>query len=365
MAFQYQARSKAQVTTRVQQSSGSYDSPFDPNFIEFKPKVGDNRIRILPPTWKHAEHYGLDVHVNFSIGPDNQAYLSLKKMRNEPDPIAEELARAQAAGDDPEYISNLKPSKRVMVWLVDRDAENEGPKYWAMSWTIDRDIAKLSIDSATGEILCVDHPEEGYDIEFARTGTGLNTKYIGMQIARRSTPLHRDRAIAEQWLNFIVKHPVDTLLKYYSYEHIKAQLFAAPKEKDKEAESEKKAGPTTRAQSRTTAEDDDGPTPQPRARAAASEEAEAPRARAQITDAQAPLDRPAPTKADEPAPSRARIQVDDDEDSIPAKKEPTPPKKTEAPPAKKATLAPAEEDDGETPRTSLRGRIASALNDAD
>src|SRR5271154_4877269 len=84
--FVYKQRSKDSLKERANMKGGNYDTYIQPKFKQWKPKDGKNRIRILPPTWEpedapwqRQEHYGLDVYINFSIGADNQAYLSLGK----------------------------------------------------------------------------------------------------------------------------------------------------------------------------------------------------------------------------------------------------------------------------------------------
>jgi hypothetical protein len=178
------------------------------------PKDGVNILRILPPTWKDPEHYGFDIYVNYGVGADRQAYLDLDKMLGKPDPIAEERAKALRDGDE-QYAKDLAPKRRCGVWIIDRDAEKEGVQFWAMPWTIDADIAKLTTDKRTGEVLNIDDPENGYDIEFEKVGKGRNTKYEAVAIARRSSPLG-----SKKWLEFALDNPIPDQLVYHDYEHI-------------------------------------------------------------------------------------------------------------------------------------------------
>ena len=225
--FAYKARSKEQVKKRADQKGGDFDSLLKRDIPNFTPKEGDYTLRILPPTWEDADHYGYDVYVNYGIGPDDQAYLSLSKMYHERDPIDEERRKAEASGNN-EYSKELTPTKRVAIWVIDRDKEEEGPKLWTMPWTVDRDVTNLCIDKRSGEVLQIDHPEEGFDVEFTRTGTGLRTKYIGLQIARRPSPLSDDENQMEEWLNFVLDHPIPDCFEKYDYDHI-AEVFHGSK----------------------------------------------------------------------------------------------------------------------------------------
>jgi gp32 DNA binding protein like len=226
--FKYQARTAEHVKVRAEQQGGMYDNIFQ-NYPTFKAKVGNNLLRVLPPTWDKADHYGYDIYRHESIGPDNSMYLCLKEMKGEACPVCEERSELDRLGETKD-AAELKPRHRVVVWIVDRDQEKEGPMIWDMSWTMDKDIAALSENKRTGEILLIDHPDEGYDFEFSREGTTMtNTKYVGKSIARRPSPINDDPEIQDQWLNFITEHPIPTVLNFYSYEHI-ASVFSGKTE---------------------------------------------------------------------------------------------------------------------------------------
>lgn len=212
--FSYQSRNAADVKKRAEGDDGKYDVYIDSSVKTFKVNDGDNTLRLLPPTWDNPTHYGLDVYIHYGIGPDRQSYLCLHKMKDEACPICEERAKAVRDGDEA-YAKELNATKRVLVYMIDRDAEKEGVQAWAMPNTLDRDIVKVSVDKRSGEVLPLDHPEEGYDVMFEKKGTQMRTEYLGVQLARRSSDIGDDK-----WLDFAVEHPLPTMLKYYSYEHI-------------------------------------------------------------------------------------------------------------------------------------------------
>jgi hypothetical protein len=216
--FKYQPRTAEDMKKRASQNGSSRDQTFSNDVQMFTPSEGDNNIRILPPTWDHAKHFGYDVYMHYDIGPDGAQYLCLDKMEGKPCPICEERLVATEKGDT-EYADKLKPGKRVLVYVIDRDKEKEGVKLWSMSWTIDRDLCALAVDKRTGELYAIDDPEDGYDVSFERKGTGLTTKYLGLQVARRSSSLGND-----DWLEQVAKTPIPDLLNYFDYDHIKAQF---------------------------------------------------------------------------------------------------------------------------------------------
>ena len=213
--FVYHRRTPESLSKRASMGAKDLDSYVRDDIKLWRPNDNANRIRILPPTWSGPEHYGLDIHVHYGVGPDNQAYLCLDKMKESGCPVCAERDRARRAGEDEAYIKDLEPTRRVLFYLVDRDNEREGVQAWAAPWTIDRDISKISSDRRTGEVLPIDDPEQGFDIEFDKTGKGIGTKYVGIAVARRESPLGK-----AAWLQFAVDNPLDTVLEYHSPEHI-------------------------------------------------------------------------------------------------------------------------------------------------
>ena len=216
--YSYQPRDADATRRRGEQGAKDFDKYLDDSVKMFKPNDGDNIIRFLPPTWEKPEHWGYDIHVHFGIGPDRQAYLCLHKMKGEACPICEERAQAIKDGDDA-YAKELEPKRRVLVYLVDRDHEKEGIQAWSMPWTLDRDIIKVTSDKRSGEVLNVDDPDQGYDVEFEKKGAKDRTEYLGVAIARRSSGLDNDKA-----MDFAVDNPLPSILKFYSYEHISTQF---------------------------------------------------------------------------------------------------------------------------------------------
>ncbi|MFH1741092.1 MAG: hypothetical protein ABIH23_18990 [bacterium] len=258
--FRYQKRAKEDVKKRTAQSGGLFDSITQAKFQTFTPKEGDYRLRFLPPTWENPEHFGLDVYVHYGIGSDNQSYLCLDKMKGEKCPICEERKRAEKSGD-PDYARTLQATKRVLVWVIDREDEDAGPLLWSMAWTIDRDLANLSIDKRTGEYLALDDPDEGFDIEFSRTGKGLKTKYVGIQVARKSTPLADDPDQADEWLEFVTENPLSDVLNYFDYDHVAS--VAQGKVGDDDDENEEEEQPRRRTKLRDDEDEDEEDEPRP------------------------------------------------------------------------------------------------------
>lgn len=214
--YTYRERDASSVQKRSQMGNTDFDKILVDGVKSWTPADGGNIVRILPPTWDNAEHFGVDIFVHYGIGPDRQSYLCLNRMKGERCPICDERALALKDGDTA-YAKDLEPRRRVLVYVIDRDAEKEGLQAWAMPQSVDQDLAKVSIDKRSGAVLPIDHPYKGYDIEFDREGKQKNTKYKGLMIARDSTELGDDR-----WLEEAEQAPLPTILAYHDYDYIKS-----------------------------------------------------------------------------------------------------------------------------------------------
>src|SRR6204780_3450159 len=138
--FNYRQRSVDNVKERANMRGGDFDSLIKSKYKVFKPKDGKNLVRIMPPTWDDAKHYGFDVWVNYGIGVDNQSYLSLSKMKGEKDPLAETKHVADKDGDK-DMAKALKPRQRIGMWVVDRNAEEEGPQLLLAPFSVEKSLA--------------------------------------------------------------------------------------------------------------------------------------------------------------------------------------------------------------------------------
>jgi hypothetical protein len=313
--FQYKERSSEGFKERANRSAGGFDSYIKSEFKRYKVREGKNHVRILPPTWGDANHYGYDIYVNYGIGVDNQSYLSLSKMaQHHPelgiegrDPIAD-ARKAAERDDDEELVKQLKARDRVLVWVIDRLAEDEGPQLWDMPFTVDKDFCNLCLDEDTREVLYADNPKTGYDIRFYKEGKGLNTKYPGAKMKLLGPrPLHEDKETAQGWLGYVQEHPIPDCLNIHDAEHISNVFDGKVSRRD---------------------DDDD----------------EAPKK---------PVRKPVAEDDDDELPKKAAPPADDDEED-----EAPPPKSTR----KAGRLQVAEEDETEEapPRPSIRDRLKAA-----
>jgi hypothetical protein len=231
-------------------------------------------VRILPPTWPGYRHYGYDIWVNYGIGADNQSYLSLSKMDHEDgdkDPLVEARREAQREGDE-KTAKALAPRQRVLVWVIDRNEEDEGPQLWDIPFSVDKDFVNLCLDEDTKEVSYPEDPEDGHDLRFYKEGQGMTTKYPASRMKMLdSSPLHEDADIQKEWLDYVQENPVPDCLQFYTAEQIGAAFDGTVRtaEDDDEDKPKKRSRdddegdekPKRSSRSREEPEDDDEPAP--------------------------------------------------------------------------------------------------------
>lgn len=225
-AFDYQPPTFEEASKLTERRGGRYDNIIKqdgPRF--FKAKAGDNFIRILPPTWDKARHYALPIKTHREIGPDNATYLCLKENETSPDkncPICEERNNLSRQRAPQKELDALRPQTSLLIYLVDRSNEDQGPVIWTISNKSDLEILAQSLEKRQQRYLPIAHPIDGYDVEFIRDGEGFGTRYRGFKVARTTSPLHDNPDKLEEWLNFIEDHPIPDILSFYSAERIES-----------------------------------------------------------------------------------------------------------------------------------------------
>lgn len=347
-SFRYQKRSVDDFKERQAMKGGGFDSYIKPKFKVYKVKDGKNLIRILPATWEKARHYGYDIFVNYNIGVDNQSYLSLSKMQpGTPDPIADARRKAEKEGDK-ELAKQLAPRQRILMWVIDRMEEDEGPLLWAAPFTVDKAFIDLSFDEDTKEIINIDDPNEGCDIRFYKEGKGLNTDYPAAKMRiLKASPISEDEELQKQWEDYIAENPIPECLNFYDAEHIEAVFDGnVGSYEERSAKKGKKS-------SRDDDDDDEDEKPKRKVKPAdEDEEDEKPRSRRAVpeddAEDEAPKRRP-----------RSRVDEDDEEEKKPSHRGKADDEDEEDEPPKKRRK-PAEDDDEEVEdEKPKRGRVTS------
>ena len=218
--FQYKPRPVEAWDKRANQSGGTYIG-FIKDDIEMYSASSrpDGHIRPLPPTWENAKHFGIEIWVHYGFGPLNASVLCPAKMDMKLCPGCEERQRRKDANREDE--EDYKPTKRVLMYLLDRKAEKEPdkPLACALAWTADRDLAIACKDPESGQIYPVDNPYEGYDVFYKFTS---DNKYVGWNISRRPSE------VPESALEYIGKKPLPGVLIKRTYDELKFLLEGKP-----------------------------------------------------------------------------------------------------------------------------------------
>lgn len=293
MAFKMRERTYEDARTRANQRGNNNDNWLKDGVNVFKPAEGDNCIRYFPipadvqDEYKLQNHYGMDCYVHYGIGGQFNSYPCLEQWKPEQRPaeyrdygtkcpVCEYKRQLEAEKAPKEETKELGFRKAVLAYVLDRNREQDGPLPWPMTMTMDKEFSLLSIDKTDNTLLPIEHPDKGYDVLFKREGSGLNTKYPGKQIARKPSFLHRDENVQDQLLQYVVDHPLPSLIKFYTYEEISASLNGAARDDEggpaeRPARGERLRDRYAESQER---EDRRGAQEEPEPRAARSREAE-------------------------------------------------------------------------------------------
>lgn len=288
MAFKYGGKQRTtEDIVRRAKGGGNWDSYILPEVTVFKPREGENNVRILPPSWltfdksgkvveneaykRWGGHWDIRVFVHYGVGPDEATYLCLNKMNGETCPVCE----ARRTAEDDDERDQWRYSERAVCWVIDRDNEKAGPQVWPMPASLSRDIYNRSIDKKTGEPILIDDPEDGYDISFVREGADKRTKYTSVDVDREPSPIHESEKTQQRWEEYITEHPLPDTLQFYDEDYIKKILFgkASSRKRGEEDEADEKPRSSRRAKAEPE-EDEVEETPRGRRRSAEPEDEE-------------------------------------------------------------------------------------------
>jgi hypothetical protein len=326
--YQGNKRTAADNSRKAKEGTRDYDRIIKQGIPMFKPKEGENCIRIMPGTWGEPD-WDYVFHSHFNIGPDDGQYLCPAKMNDEPCACCD----AKLECTDPEEADELSPRKGALCWIIDRDSEKTGPQVWAIPFTkVRNEILLRSTDKRSGEPILIDDPEEGYDIVFTREGTKKTTQYKGVEISRDPSPLCENEKTQAKWLDYITENSLPDILNFYPADYVEKVLMGKVAKKpadEEEGDEEQNPAPSRSTRRRPAAEEDEEQDPAPRST----------RRRLPAADEEDEEQDPAPR-------TRRRLPAADEEEEDPA------------PRSTRRGRAPAEEEEEEeTPRTRRRALL--------
>lgn len=339
--FKYKKRSASQWNAAMNAQTSMYATLFTKDVVEFRPKAGKYRVRICPPGWEDAESFAYEMMIHQNVGANRESFLCLKHHRNEACAACEEHIQAQKNGDT-EAAKSIRAGSRFGAYFIVRGEDGDQLVAWPIPWTMFRKIGELCKDEETGEIIEIDHPEEGFDILFTVVKKGVYNEYEKVRLAKSSSPLHEDQAQMDEWLEQISEKPIPDILNFYEPDHLRGVLVGAAEsgaaDDDDDAPKTRKAA-KAKAKSKDKAkpaDDDDDDDDDVIARVKNKAKAKA-----------APVDDDEDDDEDEPTPKakgKARAKPADDEDDEDEDDEfasPSPKRTTKA----KAKAKPVDEDE--------------------
>jgi len=154
----------------------------------FLPREGNNAIRIVPflADDPHGQIYGKEVWQYYMGG----VYLSPNTFdKNLPNPLLDKYMELHAQNDDRKKRYRGQRKYVMYVFEVDKDGKAGPVKLWFAPKMIVDGIIAGATNPMTGQIQAIDDAREGKIMFFRRDGTGLSTKYLGIQFGQEAYPL--------------------------------------------------------------------------------------------------------------------------------------------------------------------------------
>ena len=167
--------------------------------VMWKPKAGENTIRILPLKSNPDDPF-IQLYFHYF---NQKSYLSPQSF-GDPDPIAEFCESLRAGGNLPkeEWIETKKfqPKPRTFVAVIDRAEPEAGVRFWAFGKTVYNDLLTTMDDEEYGDIT---DPKTGRDIKVIftpkeKSDTGFPKTSI--RVGANAKPLTTDPAQLKDWL---------------------------------------------------------------------------------------------------------------------------------------------------------------------
>lgn len=158
----------------------------------WKPKSGNNIIRILPPTeegkpwlYKSVLHHGI------KIERKDRAMPCLQEAFGKPCPACEVIAYF-SRDPDPDVtgiIKEIRPNTKYVMNVLDRREADPAPRLFTATTPVVRDIKKFI--QANEDVEDITDPESGRDVVITKEGDGKQTRYSA-QVKIKSSPIGLD-----------------------------------------------------------------------------------------------------------------------------------------------------------------------------
>jgi len=199
---------KSQASPGGAQSKMSQDERMKKYFaliLSDKEKSGQRRIRILPTQDGSSPFKEVWYH-EIQVGGQWQKFYDPGKNNNERSPLNEVYEELMSTGkeSDKELAKQYKSRKFYIVKVVDRDNEQDGPKFWRFKHNYKNEGILDKIIPIWRNKGDITDPEKGRDllIDLSKSKTPKGKEYttISAIMYDDPTPVHEDKNVMKEWI---------------------------------------------------------------------------------------------------------------------------------------------------------------------
>jgi hypothetical protein len=226
---------------------------------EFRAEGGDNYIRVITPKFSKFDPDGenyppfwKEVWIHSDVGADGRTFVCSRKMWGEPCAVCDYAETIRQKDPESELLKALWPGRRYMFFVYnvkDQETEKLGLHWYDAPKGVKEGIVAISRNKRSGQFIDVSTYEEGQDIEFEKTGSGMKTKYGGYALNNDN-----GQAPAEWYEN--VPDDFDQFILVPEYEAVASELGVAKARSRSEAPADEAPA---RGRSRSEAPADEAP----------------------------------------------------------------------------------------------------------
>jgi hypothetical protein len=253
--FKYVRSTAASVNDLLSRQQSRFDSTIEGARFFF-PKNGEHVVRILP--WHDHEHWAMTpVWEHRFVGVHNSNYLCLQLMQQKRCPICEEERAIKQR--DPEAAKKIAAKLRYYLYILERRGLNsEEPQVWNIWDKLHRSIL-LQTKSSRGDIIEPADPDNGFDMVFVKSGSGMHADYDGFKFDQQPCPIFTDPKKQQRTLEFLVAHPLDSLLVYKTAAYLEQVMGGTVAEPDEDLEGPEPVEEAPRRRARVGASEEETP----------------------------------------------------------------------------------------------------------
>lgn len=215
--------------TKIPQSVGFWKCTEGGHVIDFIPfRAGPDMPKLFEGDPKRAFQEGayswvVDLWIHRNIGVLDHPYVCPTRTNGLPCPICEHLQQNKDTYSEDEYNA-IKPKRRTiyLVWCRDNsDEEGKGIQLWDVAhWFMEDKLKVIAERSKGGGSVPYIDPDIGKSVAFTRRGAGIgNTNFLGHRFEDREEPIP-DKILDQSF-------PLDSLIKYASYEEIYEAFYGS------------------------------------------------------------------------------------------------------------------------------------------